>query len=243
MIRKRIIPCLLLKDSVLVKTIQFNDPKYIGDPIMAVKIFNDKEVDELIIIDISTEEKINYELLTKLANQSFMPLTYGGHIKTIEEAKKIFNLGFEKICINSIALENRKIINEMSNLFGNQSVVVCVDIKKNIFGKYMVYNSKIKKLTNIDPIKYVKELELSGAGEILLQSVDNDGLMTGYNLDLIYKISTAVSIPVIALGGAGKNEDLDLALKNGASAAAAGSLFVFYGPHKAVLINYDVDFT
>ncbi len=239
MIKRRIIPCLLINDNILVKTVQFKNPKYVGDPIMAVKIFNDKEVDELIVIDISKNDNINFDLLTKLANQSFMPLTYGGHIKTMEDAKKILNIGFEKICINSVVLENKNIISDFAKAFGSQSVVICINIKKDIFGKHCVYDTKTKKITNLDPCDYAISIEKLGAGEILLQSVDKDGLMKGFDIELITKISKTVSIPIIALGGAGNITDLELALQSGASAAAAGSLFVFYGPHKAVLINYN----
>jgi imidazole glycerol-phosphate synthase subunit HisF len=241
MYRNRIIPCLLLQKGVLVKTAKFKDPRYIGDPINAVKIFNDKGADELLFIDIeaSKEKKnINFDLLLKIASQSFMPLSYGGGLHNIDDMKKIFSIGFEKISLNTSVLIDPSIVTKASETFGSQSVVVSIDVKKDLLGKYYVYNHVLKKNTTLDPIEYAIKIQNLGAGEILLNSVDNDGMMKGYDLELINKIASSLSIPVIALGGAGTPQDLEKAITAGASAAAAGSLFVFYGPNRAVLINY-----
>jgi cyclase len=241
MYRNRIIPCLLLQKGVLVKTVKFKDPRYIGDPINAVKIFNDKGADELLFIDIAiSKEKtnINFNLLSKIASQSFMPLSYGGGLNNIDDMKKIFSIGFEKVSLNSSVLFDPSIVTKASETFGSQSVVVSIDVKKDLFGKYYVYNHVSNKNTSLDPIEYAIKVQNLGAGEILLNSVDNDGIMKGYDLALIKNVSSSLSIPVIALGGAGKSEDLTKAVEAGASAAAAGSLFVFYGPNRAVLINY-----
>lgn len=241
MFKNRIIPCLLLDGEVLTKTIKFSSHKYIGDPINSVKIFNDKGADELIFIDIEVSKKnipIKYNILYKIANQSFMPLGYGGGIRKIEDAKKIFQMGFEKISINSYALENEDFVKRLCSIFGSQSIVVTIDVKKNILGKYFVYNHATNKMCKIEPVHYAKKLEKIGVGELIINSVDKDGTMKGYDLEIISDISSVVNIPVIALGGAGSIKDMKNAIDVGASAASAGSLFVFYGPHRAVLINY-----
>lgn len=241
MYRNRIIPCLLLQKGVLVKTAKFKDPRYIGDPINAVKIFNDKGADELLFIDIeaSKEKKnINFDLLSKIASQSFMPLSYGGGVHNIDDMKKIFSIGFEKISLNFSVLNDPSIVTKASETFGSQSVVVSIDVKKDVLGKYYVYNHVLRKNTTLNPIEHAKTVQSLGAGEILLNSVDNDGVMKGYDLELIKKVASSLNIPLIALGGAGTSEDLEKAVEAGASAAAAGSLFVFYGPNRAVLINY-----
>jgi imidazole glycerol-phosphate synthase subunit HisF len=241
MYRHRIIPCLLLQNGVLVKTTKFKNPRYIGDSINAVKIFNDKGADELLFIDIEVSKeknKINFELLSKIASQSFMPLSYGGGLHNIDDMKKIFSIGFEKISINASVLNDSSIVTKASETFGSQSVVVSIDVKKDLFGKYYVYNHMSKKNTTLNPIEYALKVQNLGAGEILLNSVDNDGVMKGYDLELIQKVASSLSIPLIALGGAGTSEDIEKAVEAGASAAAAGSLFVFYGPNHAVLINY-----
>ncbi|MBN2881017.1 imidazole glycerol phosphate synthase subunit HisF [Candidatus Woesearchaeota archaeon] len=240
MYRNRIIPCLLLQEDGLVKTIKFKNTTYIGDPINAVRIFNDKEVDELFFIDISASKnkKIQFEYLKKIASECFMPLGYAGGIKTLEDAKKIFSMGFEKISLTSVVFKNPKLISEISKVYGAQSVLVTIDVKKNIFGKPKVFNYLENKLTAYDPVEFAIRMEKLGAGEIIINSVDNDGVMKGYDLELIKLISKSVSIPVVALGGAGTLDDLKKVVDAGASAAAAGSLFIYYGPHKAVLINY-----
>ena len=241
MIKTRVIPCLLLKNLGLVKTIKFRNPKYVGDPINAVKIFNDKEVDELIFLDIGVTaegNKPSFELLSRIASESFMPFSYGGGIRTIEDVTQILRMGAEKVVINNYAFENPEFITEVSTKFGSQSVIVSMDTKKDADDKYEVFVKNGTIATGIEPISYAIKMEKMGAGEIFLNSIDNDGVMKGYDTELIRNISNAVGIPVIACGGAGKNSDFGDAVKAGASAVSAGSFFVFIGPHRAVLINY-----
>jgi len=243
MLKTRIIPSLLLKGSGLVKTIKFKDYKYVGDPINTVKIFNEKEVDELIFLDIGAtleKRKPPFDLLSKIASECFMPFSYGGGIRSLEDIKKILRLGVEKVATNSYAVENPKFIKEASQYFGSQSIIVSVDVKKNEKGKYEVFILRGEKPTGLDVISWAKNIEEMGVGEIFLNSIDRDGTMKGYDLELIKEVSKAVNIPVICCGGAGKLEDFRKAIKAGASAASAGSLFVFWGPYKAVLINYPV---
>jgi imidazole glycerol-phosphate synthase subunit HisF len=237
----RIIPVLLLKNKGLVKTVRFSDPKYVGDPINAVRIFNEKEVDELIFLDItatSEKRKPNFEYLEKIAGECFMPLCYGGGITSLSDIRKIVNLGVEKVSINSFAYSNPSFIKEAASEFGSSTIVVSVDVKKNLWGKYVIALNNGKTLTKTDPIEYVRIIEEMEAGEILLNSVERDGVMSGYDLDLISKISGSIKIPVVACGGAKDLDDFKNALKSGASALAAGSMFVFHGKLKAVLISY-----
>ena len=241
MLKIRVIPCLLLQNSGLAKTINFKDEKYIGDPINAIKIFNDKEVDELVFLDISnnkTNQKPNFELISKITSECFMPLACGGGIKSINDVEKILNLGAEKIIVNSHAIDNPSFINEASNIFGSQSIVVSIDVKKNRAGNYEIFKDNGKKPTGINPKDFATQMEKMGAGELFLNSIDRDGMMNGYDLDLIKEISRVISIPLIACGGAGKIEDFKKAIDAGASAVAAGSMFVFYGSYRAVLINF-----
>ena len=242
MLKARVTPCLLLKNRGLVKTIKFKDPKYIGDPINAVKIFNEKEVDELILLDITatTEKKgLQIRLISEIASECFMPLCYGGGICSIDDIREIFKLGIEKVSINTCAVENPLFIKSAADAFGSQSIVVSIDVKKDLFGKYEIFTQSGKKNTKLDPIKFIKQMENMGAGEILINSIDREGTMQGYYIDLIKKVAESVSIPVIVCGGAGKIEDFEEAVKKGgASAVAAGSLFVFYGPNRAILINF-----
>ena len=245
LIRTRVIPCLLLKGQGLVKTVNFTNPKYVGDPINAVKIFNDKEVHELVFLDItaSTEKRApRLDFISDIASECFMPLGYGGGIRTVKQAEEIFNRGVEKIIINSGAVEKPTFINELANLFGSQSIVVSIDIKKNFFGNYQTYTYSGKSKTSWDPVTWAQEAERLGAGEIFLNSIDRDGMMNGYDIPLIKSVSKAISIPVIACGGAGTVEDFGRAVYDGgASAVAAGSMFVFYGKYRAVLINFPDD--
>jgi cyclase len=231
-----------MKNKGLYKTIKFKNPKYIGDPINAVKIFNDKEVDELLLIDIDASKENrppDFDYISKITREAFMPVGYGGGVTTIEQFKKLFFLGVEKVAVNCAAIENMNLISEASALFGSQSVVLAVDIKKNHFGKYFVYNHKLKSNTKLDPIEYIQEAVKKGAGEILVNSVDRDGTYLGYDIEYLKRITSVVDVPVIGLGGAGKIEDFVKAVKEAnLSAVSAGSLFVFHGPHKAVLITY-----
>jgi cyclase len=242
MLKARVIPCLLLNGSGLVKTVRFKKPKYVGDPINAVRIFNDKEVDELTVLDISrtVEEKaLQFELIKQIASECFMPLSYGGGINNIDQIEKLLKLGVEKVILNSAAVQTAELIKQSAGLAGSQSIVVSIDVMRSAFGKYYVYTHGGRRKTNIDPLEHATHMEELGAGELLLTSIDRDGTQDGYDLKLLRKITDAVSIPVIASGGAGKLTDFEDAVKKGgASAVAAGSMFVFYGKHRAVLINY-----
>lgn len=239
--RPRIIPCLLINNGDLVKTIKFKRPKYLGDPINAVKIFNEEEADELCLLDISSHKNgvINYKLLQNIVSEAFMPLSYGGGIETLDDAKRLYRMGFEKLIFNTNLVKNPKLIVDVVNYAGSQSVVASIDVKKNIFGVKKCYIECGEKSTNKNCIEYLKEIECLGVGEILLNSIDNDGVMKGYNVELIKSITSNTNLPVIACGGAGKLKDLSIVIKNGgAHAAAAGSIFVYYGISNAVLINY-----
>ena len=242
MLRPRIIPCLLVHEKGLVKTVNFKFPKYVGDPINAVRIFNEKEVDELAFFDIDAtvlDKEPDYGLIEKLANQSRMPLCYGGGVKTVEQAQKIFGLGIEKIALSSAAIVNPKLVTQIADRVGSQSVIVVLDVKKKLLGGYEIYTHNGKKATGFNPIKFAKELEQVGAGEIIINSIDQDGVMKGYDLNLIDKIAETISIPLTVLGGAGSISDIEEVIKrHGVIGVAAGSLFVFKGPYKAVLINY-----
>ncbi len=243
MLRSRIIPCLLIHNGGLVKSINFKDYKYVGDPLNAVKIFNEKNADELVVLDIDASVKNkepNYELIKKLANECRMPLCYGGGVKTTSHFEKIIELGVEKIAISSAANENPKLIEDASRIVGNQSVVVIIDLKKRAFrDKYDIYIHNAQKKINVGIFDFIRELENLGAGEIVINSIDNDGKMNGYNIELIKKIKEIVNIPITAMGGAGSMNDIkDLIDSIGTVGCAAGSLFVFKGKYRAVLINY-----
>lgn len=246
MLHPRIIPNLLIHKNGLFKTVQFSNPKYIGDPINAVKIFNEKSVDELIITDIDAtveNKNPNLELIEKIANQSRMPLCYGGGIKNINQAKEIFNLGIEKISISSAAVENPRLISDISELVGSQSVVIVLDIKKNFLGqRYEIYTHNGKRKTGIDPVNFIKKVKYFGAGEIVLNSIDRDGTMKGYDFNLIDQVRNATSLPLTVIGGAGSMDDIGKLIKQySIIGAAAGSIFVFKGKYRAVLINYPND--
>lgn len=242
MLRPRIIPSLLLQDNGLVKTVQFRNPKYVGDPINAVKIFNAKEADELAIFDIDATAKglePNYSLIERIANQSRMPLCYGGGVKTAEQAEKIFALGIEKIALSSAVLHQPELISEIAERVGSPSVVVVLDVKKKLFGGYEVYTHNAKKAMGIDPFEFAKKAQKLGAGEIIINAIDQDGVMKGYDMALIDKIRQKIALPLTVLGGAGSLKDIASVIeKHGIIGVAAGSLFVFKGAYKAVLINY-----
>jgi cyclase len=241
MIRPRVIPCLLLKNEGLVKTVKFKDPKYLGDPINIVRIFNDKEVDELVFLDIlATVEnrRPNFDLLGKITSECFMPLGYGGGIRDMDDVKKLLAIGVEKFVLNTAAVENPALIRAAADYAGSQAVVISMDVKKTLFGKYEVFTRGGKKGTELDPVKFAIELEKHGAGEIFVNAIDRDGTMQGYDLDLIRRVAESVGVPVVACGGAGNIGHLAEAVKAGASAAAAGSMFVFQGPLRGVLISY-----
>lgn len=242
MLAPRIIPCLLVHNKGLVKTVKFKDSKYIGDPINAVKIFNEKESDELIVLDIDAtveNREPDYKMIENLATECRMPLCYGGGIKTVEQATRIFNLGVEKIALSSSAIENPELVANIAKKVGNQSVAVVIDVKKKMFGGYDIYTHNGTKKTKVDLEKFIYELQSLGVGEIVINSIDNDGIMKGYDLSLIEKIKPLIDVPMTVLGGAGSLDDIEkLIRKFGIIGCSAGSLFVFKGKYKAVLINY-----
>jgi imidazole glycerol-phosphate synthase subunit HisF len=243
MLYPRIIPCLLIHNKGLVKTVKFSEPKYVGDPINAVKIFNEKEVDELMVLDIdATNENSepDYKMIGNLAAECRMPFCYGGGIKTLEQAQRIFSLGVEKIAISSIALESPSFVTSLAERVGNQSVVVVMDVKKKILsGKYEIWTHGGTRNTGKNPVEFAVEMEKLGAGEIVVNSIDQDGIMKGYDLNLIQKTRDAIGLPMTIIGGAGTLDDIGNLIKHfGIIGAAAGSIFVFKGKYKAVLINY-----
>lgn len=242
MFRPRVIPVLLLKGKGLVKSVRFKDYKYIGDPINAVKIFNDLHADELVLLDIlatSEGRSISIDLVQKIGDEANMPFAVGGGITTIREIKSIINAGAEKVVINSHAFKNPDFIRDASGKFGSSTIVVSMDVKKNFWGKEVVHLHGGGKVEGLSVVDWAKRFEEKGAGEIILNSVEHDGLMAGFHLELVKRVSDAVNIPVVALGGAGQLADLQKAVKESyASAVAAGSLFVFHGERRGVLLNY-----
>lgn len=243
MIRPRVIPCLLLKEKGLVKTSQFRNPVYLGDPLNIINIFNKKMVDEMIILDIDASKNSNspnFELLQRITSICFSPLTYGGAVTNMNDAEKLFSIGFEKICVNTIAFKNPSFITTLARKYGNQSVVVSVNLSKDFFGKRIIVNNSLKKIdlkhSITEQLIIFKDL---GAGEILINDVTSDGMMKGYDIDLINSITSKLDIPVIACGGCGSYDHIkEVLINGGASAAAVGSFFVFNGARKAVLISY-----
>lgn len=241
MLKHRVIPCLLLRNGGLVKTRKFANPKYVGDPINAIRIFNDKEVDELMVLDITASKERrepNFSLIEQFAGECFMPLCYGGGIRSVEQARQLFALGVEKVCVQSAALEDVSLVSCIAERFGNQSVVVSADIKKDWRGRLRLYSAASGKMLSQPWLNYLLHVVSAGAGEVLINAVNHDGLMDGMNLDLIHKASSALSVPLIAVGGVGSLDDIKAAVEAGASAVAAGAFFVFHGPHRAVLITY-----
>lgn len=243
MLRPRIIPCLLVQNKGLVKTVRFGSPKYVGDPINAVRIFNEKEVDELIVLDIDATAKNaepDYVMIRNLAAECRMPLCYGGGVRTVEQAVRIIKMGVEKIAISSSAIEDPSLVSRMAAYVGSQSVVVVMDVRKDPKGgAYEIWTHKGTKNTHRDPVEFARELETLGVGEITVNSIDQDGVMQGYDIELLRQIRAVVTVPMTALGGAGSLSNLELLVKElGILGAAAGSLFVFKGVYKAVLINY-----
>jgi len=237
----RVIPILTVKNEGLYRTLKFKKPSYVGDPINSVRIFNDKEVDELILLDISGGDwnDLDFSKFVNIANYAFMPLAYGGRIKNIEHVKKAFKAGFEKVVINSAAHEDYDFIRKIANIYGSQSVIVSIDVKSSLFSKKLnVYVNNGQKKLKISYLEAAISAEEAGAGELIVRSIDKDGLMEGYDASIIKEISSAVSIPVVAAGGAGSIDDLKVAVDNGAHSVSAGSMFVYQGPHRAVLINY-----
>ena len=239
--RTRVIPVLLLQKGGLVKTVKFKNPTYVGDPINAVKIFNEKEIDEIVVLDIdASREKRgpNFEQVKEIAGEAFIPLAYGGGISTLDQVKELFYIGVEKVILNYQAVKNPDLVSEAAKLVGSQSVVVSIDTKKNLFGKYKVYTLGGTESTNEEPVEFAQRMQNVGAGEIFLNVIDRDGTFGGYDLDIIHRVAHALKIPLVACGGATTVDDFAKAVQNGASAVAAGSMFVFQRPHRAVLISY-----
>lgn len=242
MLRPRIIPCLLVHKGGLVKTVRFKEPKYVGDPINAVKIFNEKEADELMVVDIDATAQgaePNFRLIAQFAAECRMPLCYGGGVKTVEQAKRIIGLGVEKVAISSAAIENPGLISAIAAEVGSQSVVVVIDVKKGMLGGHEAYTHNGRRGTGRNPVDIARDAEQRGAGEIVVNSIDNDGQMKGYDLTLASKLRAATRLPMSVLGGAGSLEDMRKLIEAcGTVGAAAGSLFVFKGAYRAVLISY-----
>jgi len=241
MSRTRIIPVLTIMGNRLVKTVKFKNPNYIGDPLNAIKIFNEKKVDELIILDIEASrqnKEPSYKLIYEMAGEAFMPLGYGGGIKTLDQAKKIFALGIEKVVLNSVLLENPNLITQIANIYGAQSVVLSLDYKKNILGKLRPHFYSGKEYMKKDINTFALEMIDLGIGEIILQDIEKDGTFGGYNLEMISELKN-LSIPIVAMGGCNSVSNMKEALKSGANAIAAGSLFVYRNNDpKSILINY-----
>lgn len=242
MLRARVIPSLLLLDDALVKTTNFKNARYIGDPINSVRIFNELEVDELLFLDIAAtndQRHPNLKLLAEIANECFMPLGYGGGLNDFQIVKDIFNIGFEKVVLNSVCYEHPQFITRLAEHYGNQAVVVSVDVKKNLWGNYDVYSHSGKKKHKKVLLEWVAELEQLGAGELLLTSIDKEGTWSGFDLHLIQKVTETISIPVIAHGGAGNIQHVGEAIKKAhASAVALGSMLVYQKKGMGVLVNF-----
>jgi cyclase len=242
MLRARLIPTLLLKGSGLYKTVRFKNETYVGDPINAVRIFNDKAVDELILLDIDANKRgtgPNFQLIADIASEAFVPLCYGGGVTRLDEFERLFKLGIEKVAVNSAAVGQMKLVSQASKVFGAQSVVVSIDVRRNLLGRHVRYIKSANVPTKESPVEAARKAEQAGAGELLLCSVDRDGTMQGYDIPLVREVSAAVRIPVVACGGARDIADMVAVIREGhAASAAAGSLFVFQGKHRAVLITY-----
>jgi len=240
--RFRVIPCLLLKGAGLYKSVKFKDPKYVGDPINAVRIFNEKEVDELIFLDIEASKNktpINLTTLKNIASECFMPLCYGGGIRSLQDIESLLKLGVEKVALNAVTYENPTLVRQACEQFGGTTIVASIDYRKSLFGSYLCYSHSNTKNQNIKLVERAKQLADWGVGEILLNNIDQDGTMSGFDLASIRSVTSIVHVPVIACGGAGSLSHLREAVHDGgASAVAAGSFFVFVGKHRAVLITY-----
>ena len=242
MLKHRVIPTLLIQNGDLIKTCKFKNPEYIGDPVNAIKIFNEKEVDELIVLDISKSKdgiEPDYSLIEEFAGECFMPLTYGGGIKNLEQASRIFRLGVEKICVNSLCFENIETIKSMVNRFGSQSIVASLDVKRSVMGGYKLQNSSTSNQFNAGYFEtHLQQLLEAGVGEIMLGAIDKDGTLTGPDLKLIRRVSNQIKVPLISIGGISSLQEIKDSVDAGASAVAAGAFFVFHGKHRAVLITY-----
>jgi cyclase len=242
MFRPRVIPCLLLKEKELVKTVQFKKSRYIGDPLHAVKIFNEKHADELIFLDIAASREnrlIELDLVEKIGTEAMIPLTVGGGIRTVQDIKEIIQAGAEKVAINTHAVKNPFFIQKAAEVFGRSAIVIIMDVKKDVWGHYHIMINDGARRASLDPCEHARRMEAMGAGEIMVNSMDRDGTMLGYDVMLIRKIAKAVKIPVIACGGAGVLQDFSYAVTHGhASAVAAGSVFVYHGRPNTVHFNF-----
>jgi cyclase len=239
--RVRVIPVLLLHQEGLYKTVQFSKPAYIGDPVNAVKIFNEKEVDEILVLDIHASRQgkaPDYAKLEEIAGEAFMPMGYGGGIRSVADIRRTIFSGYEKVVLNTAAAQLPALVREGSALVGAQSIVVCIDYKKNWLGRPRVYSHGGTQDTGKHPLDFAREMEDQGAGEVILQSIARDGTFTGYDLEMIHQVSSAVHIPLVACGGASAIDDFVLAVQAGASAVAAGSVFVYRSAMRGVLLNY-----
>jgi imidazole glycerol-phosphate synthase subunit HisF len=238
----RVIPVLLLDGEKLVKTVKFKSPKYVGDPLNAVKIFNEKEVDELAFLDIKASIENRpppLEFLYQIAGECFMPLSYGGGLRELDQIRDVLRVGIEKVVVNSHAVEDPLFVQRVADRHGSSTIAVSIDVKKTLFGKYEVYTHGGTQNSHLDPVAFAVEMDRMGAGELLLCAIDRDGTMEGYDLELVRRVSQEVGIPVIAAGGAGSVADFGRAVDEAhAAAAAAGSLFVFKGKYRAILISY-----
>lgn len=241
MLRTRVIPTLLLQDNVLVKTVRFKQASYVGDPRNTVRIFNEKEVDEIIILDITASKKkrqINFKLIEQLASECFMPMAYGGGIHSVDDAKRLFALGVEKVSLNTAVFDNPALVTELAKEFGSQSIVGAMDVKKPWLSSNKVYRLG-KTNTKRSPVEHAQYLEHLGVGEILLTAIDQEGTFQGYDLELTQQVVDAVSVPVITSGGAGDVEHLRQGVKEaGASAVGVGSMVVYQNPSRSVLIRF-----
>lgn len=242
MLIARVMPCLLLRNAALVKTIQFKNPSYVGDPINAIRIYNEKEVDELIFLDITAtpeQKRPQLKLLSEIASECFMPVAYGGGVSRMDDVDAIFSVGIEKVAINSHAVAETSFVTRVADKYGSQAVVVSIDVKRSLLGRYEVYTHGGRKATGLEPTAWARQAEEAGAGEILLTSIDRDGTGKGFDVELLKRVTSAVTVPVIASGGAGKVDDCGIAVKEGgASAAALGSMAVYHGRNRAVLIGF-----
>ena len=240
--RKRIIPVLTLKGDGLVKTVNFKAPKYVGDPINSVRIFNDKLVDEIVIFDIDASinnQGPNFELLERITGEAFMPMAYGGGIRSLEEARRLFYIGFEKIILNSVIFENQELVKKLVEKYGSSSILACIDINKGFLGRYECYALSGTRKKNISIVEYARKLERLGVGEIIINCIHREGTFKGYDEKVLKQILDVVDIPIIVCGGAANIDDVKkIIFETNAEGAAASSIFVFYGPHRAVLINY-----
>ena len=241
MLTTRIIPTLLLKNRGFYKGIKFKKHQYVGDPINTIRIFNDKEVDELVIFDVEASKdnkQIDFEYLKEIVSEAFMPVGYGGGVKSVEDAKKLFSIGIEKVILNTNAVLNPDLIRQLVDIFGSQSILFSLDYKKTLFSGYKVFIKSGTKKTKFDLLEIAKQMQELGVGEIILNDIEKDGTFSGYNLDIIKRISSKLNIPIIASGGARNLNDFKLAKEAGTHACAGGGMFVYHMPHRAVVISY-----